>query len=207
MTKQAHRASDDRAKENSEFQVELKDQRITQAILNKAIDRMSAKFGFLQGPGAAHMNVGQKVLDPSDPGAGPAKFKEYGLHSGGAKVINLLTEVLNDSKKTENTLLVSEKDAQVAYESFMKDTSKSIDIKQQAIIAKSEEKANAEQDKVDSESAKSTSVAMLGELSDYKGQLHTSCDFLLKNFDGRQQARDEEMQALKQATAILSGMK
>ena len=121
--------------------------------------------------------------------------------------LSRLTEVLNDSKKTENTLLVSEKDAQVAYEGFMKDTSKSIDIKQQAIVAKSEEKANAEQDRSDSEAARTTSVAMLGELSDYKGQLHTSCDFLLKNFDARQQARDEEMQALKQATAILSGMK
>lgn len=115
--------------------------------------------------------------------------------------------MLNDSKKTEKTLLVSEKDAQVAYEGFMKDTSKSTDIKQQAIVAKSEEKANAEQDRSDSEAARTTSVAMLGELSDFKGQLHTSCDFLLKNFDGRQQARDEEMQALKQATAILGGMK
>merc|ERR1719421_849745 len=191
MTTQAHRASDDRAKENSDFQVELKDQRITQAILNKAIARMSEKYGFLQGPGAAHMNVGQKVLDPTDPGAGPARFTEYGHNAGGAKVINLLTEVLNDSKKTESTLLTSETDAQVAYEGFMKDTSKSIDIKQQAIVAKSEEKANAEQDRSDAEAARTTSVAMLGELSDYK----------------RQQARDEEMQALKQATAILSGMK
>jgi len=207
MTTQAHRASDDRAKENADFQVELKDQRITQAILNKAIARMSEKFGFLQGPGAAHMDVGNKVNDASDPGAGPAKFKEYGHNAGGAKVINLLTEVLNDSKKTEKTLLTSETDAQVAYEGFMQDTSKSIDIKQQAIVAKSEEKANAEQDRSDSEAARSTSVTMLGELSDYKGQLHTSCDFLLKNFDARQQARDEEMQALKQATAILGGMK
>jgi len=207
MATQAHRASDDRAAENSDFQVELKDQRITQAILNKAIARMSEKFGFLQGPGAAHMDVGNKVNDATDPGAGPAKFASKSLHSGGAKVIGLLTEVLNDSKKTEKTLLVSEKDAQVAYEGFMKDTSKSTDIKQQAIVAKSEEKANAEQDRSDSEAARTTSVAMLGELSDFKGQLHTSCDFLLKNFDGRQQARDEEMQALKQATAILGGMK
>ena len=41
----------------------------------------------------------------------------------------------------------------------------------------------------------------------YKEQLHSSCDFVLKNFDIRQTARDEEIEALKQAKAILSGAK
>jgi hypothetical protein len=207
MKVQAQRASHDRGAENADFQQELKDQRITQAILNKAIGRMSEKFGFMQGPGAAHMDVGNKVNDATDPGAGPAKFASKELHSGGAKVIGLLTEVLNDSKKTESTLLTSEKDAQVAYEGFMKDTSKSTDIKQQAIVAKSEEKANAEQDRSDAKTSKVSSVKMLGELNDYKGQLHGNCDFLIANFDSRQQARTEEMEALSQATSILSGMK
>jgi hypothetical protein len=206
MTKQATRATDDRSKENADFQVELKDQRVTQAILNKAKGRMEQKFGFIQAPGKTMMKL-SAPRDPTDPGDGPAAFKEKSLHAGGAKVIALLNSVIDDSKKTEKTLLTSEKDAQVAYEGFMKDTSKSIDIKQQAIVTKTEEKATAEQDKIDAESAKSASIKMLGELNDYKGQLHSSCDFLLKNFDGRQQAREEEMQALKQADAILSGMK
>ena len=60
---------------------------------DEAIARMSEKFGFLQGPGAAHMDVGNKVNDASDPGAGPAKFKEYGHNAGGAKVINLLKDI------------------------------------------------------------------------------------------------------------------
>lgn len=204
MTEQAKRASSDRAKENADFQVELNDQRITQGILNKAIERMNQKYGFIQQPGKAHMNLsGTKT----DPGAGPAAFKDKELHSGGAKVIGLLNEVLDDSKKTEKELLTSETDAQVAYEGFMKDTSKSIDAKQKSIVQKTEEKATAEQDKTAAETAKVASVKMLEDLNDYKGQLHSSCDFLLKNFDARQQARTEEMEALKQADAILGGMK
>merc|ERR1712107_259318 len=45
------------------------------------------------------------------------------------------------------------------------------------------------------------------ELSAYNAELHASCDFILKNFDIRQTARDEEIEALKQAKAILSGAK
>ncbi len=33
------------------------------------------------------------------------------------------------------------------------------------------------------------------------------CDFVMKNFETRQTARDEEIEALKQAKAILSGAK
>lgn len=204
MTVQAKRAGDDRGRENADFQVELNDQRVTQAILQKALQRMEQKYAFFQGPGAAHMNLsGTKT----DPGNGPAAFKEYSHNAGGQKVIGLLNSVIEDSKKQEKVVLVSEKDAQLAYEGFMKDTSKSIDIKQKAIVAKNEEKANAEQDRTDAETAKSASIKMLEELNDYKSQLHGSCDFLLKNFDIRQASRIEEMDALKQASAILGGMK
>jgi len=37
--------------------------------------------------------------------------------------------------------------------------------------------------------------------------LHQSCDFVMKNFKLRQSARDEEIQAMQQAIAILSGAK
>merc|ERR1712032_465096 len=50
-------------------------------------------------------------------------------------------------------------------------------------------------------------VTELEELSNYNAELHKSCDFITKNFDLRQTARDEEVEALKQAKAILSGAK
>merc|ERR1719235_519272 len=47
----------------------------------------------------------------------------------------------------------------------------------------------------------------LEQLSNYNAELHQSCDFVMKNFEIRQTARDEEVEALKQAKAILSGAK
>jgi len=47
----------------------------------------------------------------------------------------------------------------------------------------------------------------LEQLANMNEQLHKSCDFILKNFDIRQQAREEEIEALKEAKAILSGAK
>lgn len=122
-------------------------------------------------------------------------------------MVNLLESVIADSKATEKDLLVSETDAQQAYEGFMKDTSKSIDIKQQAVVAKTSEKATAEGDKTAADTAKAAAIKMLEEQSDYKSQLHGSCDFLISNFDMRQEARAQEMEALRQADGILSGMK
>ena len=44
-------------------------------------------------------------------------------------------------------------------------------------------------------------------LANENADLHSGCDFVLKNFDVRQQARDEEVDALKQSIMILSGAK
>merc|ERR1711966_376913 len=44
-------------------------------------------------------------------------------------------------------------------------------------------------------------------VKDTNADLHKSCDFTLNNFDIRQEARDQEVEALRQAKAILSGAK
>merc|ERR1719498_2190538 len=98
----------------------------------------------------------------------------------------------------------AEEDAQKTYEDFVKETNGSIEAKSKDIVNKAEDKAEAEADLVQTEEAKSAVQLELEQLSNYNGQLHTSCDFVLKNFDLRQTARDEEIEALRQAKAILS---
>merc|ERR1719171_967525 len=87
----------------------------------------------------------------------------------------------------------SEEDAQKAYEDFVKDTNNSIEEKSKDIVNKSE--------------SKEAVMLELEQLANYKAELHSSCDFVMKNFEIRQTARDEEIEALKQAKAILSGAK
>ncbi len=68
-------------------------------------------------------------------------------------------------------------------------------------------KAKADADlEVTNEDLKTTSADLI-TLSQLNGQLHADCDFILKNFDVRQKARGEEIEAIKEAKAILSGAK
>merc|ERR1712194_750315 len=97
----------------------------------------------------------------------------------------------------------AEEDAQKAYEDFVKETNASIEAKSKDIVNKSENKAQAEADLVQAKEAKEATMLELEQLSNFNAQLHTSCDFVMKNFELRQTSRDEEVEALKQAKAIL----
>merc|ERR1712194_362687 len=105
----------------------------------------------------------------------------------------------------EAEVIRAEEDAQKAYEDFVKETNASIETKTKEIINKSEEKAKSETDLTQANADKDAVLLELEQLSNDNAELHQSCDFVMKNFEIRQTARDEEVEALKQAKAILSG--
>merc|ERR1719195_1283158 len=119
----------------------------------------------------------------------------------------MIQQIISDAKAMEAEAIRSEEDAQKAYEDFVKETNASIEAKSKDIVNKSETKAKAESDLVETKEAKEDTLLELEQLSNYNAELHQSCDFVMKNFDVRQTARDEEIEALKQAKAILSGAK
>merc|ERR1719158_665367 len=119
----------------------------------------------------------------------------------------MIQQIINDAKAMEAETIRSEEDAQKAYEDFVKETNASVEAKSKDIVNKSESKAKAEADLVEAQEAKEATMLELEQLSNYNAQLHQSCDFVQKNFEVRQTARDEEVEALRQAKAILSGAK
>merc|ERR1719301_182458 len=121
--------------------------------------------------------------------------------------MGMIQQIINDAKAMEAEAIKSEEDAQKAYEDFVKDTNASIEEKSKDIVNKSEEKAKAEADKTEAEEAKENVMLELEQLSNEAADLHKACDFVIKNFEIRQTAREEEVEALKQAKAILSGAK
>merc|ERR1712187_417593 len=76
MQEQMKRASENREAANADYQETISDQRLTQAILNKALQRMQLvyseavydKYGkraqFIQQPGAAHIATSGNHTDP-----------------------------------------------------------------------------------------------------------------------------------------------
>jgi len=200
MQLQMKRAGEDREKENKEFQTTVADQRETQRLLKAALsilqDFYGKKAAFLQG----------RRQEPAGPPPPPG-FEEYKKNAASGGVMDMIQQIISDAKAMEAEAIRSEEDAQKAYEDFVKETNASIEAKSKEIVNKSELKAKAESELVETKEAKEAVMLELEQLSNYNAELHQSCDFVMKNFDVRQTARDEEVEALKQAKAILSGAK
>merc|ERR1719426_739498 len=117
----------------------------------------------------------------------------------------MIQKIIDDAKSLEAEAIRAEEDAQKAYEDFVKETNASIEANNKDIVNKSDVKAKTEISLVKSKEGKESVMVELQQLSNHEADLHNSCDFVMKNFDIRQTARDEEIEALKQAKAILSG--
>jgi len=200
MQVQMKRAGEDREKENKEFQSTVADQRATQKLLKAALTVLQDFYG----KKAALLQRSKQ--EPAGPPPPPG-FEAYKKNAASGGVMDMISQIISDAKAMEAEAIRSEEDAQKAYEDFVKETNASIETKSKEIVNKSEEKSKAETDLVETKEAKEAVMLELEQLSNYNAELHQSCDFVLKNFDVRQTARDEEIEALKQAKAILSGAK
>jgi len=183
------RAAEIRLAANKEFQMTVTDQKATQEILAKALDRLKAfyaKGSFLQ--------LGKKNAQPG-----------YKKNSGSSSVMSMIDHIIEESKAEEQDAIKAENDANAAYTEFNADASASVESMTQSMNNKAEELA-----KVDMSHAKATgslraTEADLLSLLKYVSELHGTCDYLLRYFDVRQQKRGEEIEALQQAKAIFSG--
>jgi len=198
MNVQMKRAGEDREKENQEFQQTVADQRASQKLLQAALNILK---GFYEKKEAAFLQK-QPAGPPPPPG-----FKEYKKNESSGGVMGMIQQIINDAKAMETEAIRSEEDAQKAYEDFVKETNSSVEEKTKSMVNKAEEKAKSEKDLTQANEDKEATLLELEQLSNYNAELHQSCDFVTKNFEIRQTARDEEIEALKQAKAILSGAK
>merc|ERR1712032_803493 len=131
----------------------------------------------------------------------------YKKQGGAGGVMGLMEQIIGDAKAMEVEAVRDEADAQKAYEALVQDSNRSIEKKSKEVVNKSDLKAKAELSHRDKTTDRENTLLHLEQLSNTKVELHSSCDFIVKNFDIRQTARDEEVEALRQAKAILSGAK
>jgi len=194
---QLKRAGEDREKQNKEFQETVSDQRATQKLLAQALNVLNSFY-------AKKAKAFLQKADPAGPPPPPG-FESYKKNAAAPGVVGMIQQIINDAKAMEAETIRAEEDAQKAYENFVKDTNGSVEEKSKDIVHKSSTKAKAEGDLVQAKDDHEAVLLELEQLGNYKANLHSSCDFVVKNFEIRQSARDEEIEALKQAKAILSG--
>lgn len=195
VSTEVKKASQAREAQNSEFQTTVADQRATQSILNKALLRL--KDFYTKG-------IGKKVLLQAGQ-TPPVKFNSYKTNAGASPVMGLIEQIIEDSKKLEAEATATEYQAQADYEKFVKDSNDMIAQLSEAVTTKTKNKAAAGQDAAEAQSDHDSTMAELESLAAYEGDLHGQCDFVLKNFEVRQKARLQEMEAIQSAKAILSG--
>jgi len=196
-------SSQTREAENAVFQQTLADHRLMFITLQKAINRMKqVYFSALQNQlGASQI---QNSSAGQDPGDGPAEFKTY-TQADGSRVVALLEGIQEDIKKTTDEAVKDDERAKAEYESLMKDSNRIILTAKRAISDMSGELARKQEESLIANSDLAESDTELSRLSVIFGDLHGTCDFLLRNFAARQAARSQEVDALNEAKAILSG--
>jgi len=196
---QLKRAGEDRENQNKEFQVTVADQRATQKLLAAALNILK---GFYEKAALVQKQAQTKQATGQAP---PPGFKSYEKNAASGGVMGMMQGIIDDAKAMEAEAIRGEEDSQKAYEDFVKDSNASIEEKTKDIVSKSDMKAKAEGDKVEAETELESTMGELEQLANENADLHKSCDFTLKNFELRQTARDDEIEALKQALAMFSG--
>jgi len=203
MAVQMKRAGEDREKENKDFQMTVADQRATQKLLNAALEILK---GFYAKKNETFKGVTLDQQEPAGPPP-PGGFKDYSKNKQAGGVQGMIQSIIDDAKAMENEAIVDEEDAQKAYENFIKESNSSTEEKELEATNKKGEKAKSDEVLVESTEARDAAIGELETLAEANAALHQSCDFVMKNFELRQSARDEEIQAMNQAIAILSGAK
>merc|ERR1719191_1920319 len=98
-----------------------------------------------------------------------------------------------------------EQKSQADYSDYVAATTSSIEADRESIAEKEKQLASAESEKSETEESQLANQASLDKLAELLQGLHNQCDYVIKYFDIRQQMRAEEMDAINEAKAILSG--
>merc|ERR1712125_86518 len=93
------------------------------------------------------------VQEPAGPPPPPG-FEAYKKNAAAGGVMGMIQQIINDAKAMEAEVIRSEEDAQKAYEDFVKETNASIEAKSKDIVNKSEMRARAEEELVETKENK-----------------------------------------------------
>lgn len=203
---------EDRKAENAVFVESKKDAQTTIDILKAAITKMVEVYGkkpgsFLEQPGA---DVTAVSATASAPGSAPAGFTNQGQttkkQGDGNEVLHLLRTIQEDAEKELSTIVESESDAENAYDEAMRQATNEKNGALKAIASGEKRRATAEGNK---QSADENADSLSQEARDLLAQLDSTkseCNEVLTHFKQMQVRGKDEIESLKQAKTVLSGL-
>merc|ERR1719201_3075305 len=201
LTKEIATHTAEVAEMNKQMKV-ASEEREAQDVLSKALARL--KVFYEGGASAKAPSLVQQVLSgDATPGAAappePKGFDKYENNRGATGVMTMIQNIIDEAAQMEKDALKAEMDAQAAYEEFIKNSNASIATTNGLIAKKSDQKGATTAAKVEAEADRAAA------LEDAERLQATNGDILLKNFEVRQAARTQELEALAEAKAVFSG--
>jgi len=198
------RASEDRKMENHQFQMTVSDQMTMVDALKAALGKLSAFYNrasLVQKDAPLTEAANARILHEAP------KFQEYQDSGSSNHVMTLLQKLIGEAKVVVQESQHAEQEAEKAYEALITETNDAVKGKSRMITDKGEQLASVEADKFQAMEDKDVLVSELEALAQTRAELHGQCDYIIKNFEVRQQARSNEMDKLNEVKAILRGMK
>jgi chromosome segregation ATPase len=166
----------------------------------------TAPPGGIAGTGISFAQVSAHVQHKAAPPPPPETFGAYTKASEENSGVTAMMDLLiKDLDKDMTEAKTAEKDAQADYEVLMKDSATKRVSDSKLLTEKTATKADLEGDLETYSEAKVSSTKKLMATEQYISSLHAECDWLLKYFDVRKEARDAEIDSLSKAKAVLSG--
>jgi predicted nucleic acid-binding Zn-ribbon protein len=148
----------------------------------------------------------EEDADEEDPPPPPESVGEYKKQDGGnTGVVGLIDSIIQDLDAEISEMKTEEKQSQQAYEELVKDSTEKRAMNAKSITEKEGAKADLEERLHKMEIERKGLLKEASDTAEYLQSVHDECDWLLANFDVRKQARAGEVEALKKATAVLSG--
>jgi len=153
--------------------------------------------------GIAGTGIGFVQAAPPPPPAANLAYKNKGEESSG--VIQMIDNLVNDVEKENQVMKLEEEDAQDDYEKFMEDAkSKRAADSKSMTDAEGSLAETGEQLVTDKGTLKDKNTELM-ETDKYLSTLHADCDFLIKYYDMRKEARTGEIDAMGKAKDVLNG--
>merc|ERR1719476_685042 len=136
----------------------------------------------------------------------PESFNAYSKKSEeGAGVTQMIDLLIQELDKELQEAEIDEKDAQKDYQTLMAESSTKRADDSKSISDKTASKASQEEALEKEQDSKAASGKELMSTLKYIHSLHGECDWLLKFYDARMEARTGEIDALGKAKAVLNG--
>jgi len=129
--------------------------------------------------------------------------KYHGAQAEATGIVGILEVILSDFERTIAKTTQDEEDAEAAFEMFEKDTNDEIQEKSDRIKEATAELKQTEADIVDQEQALKDAEELLASAKASLEELEPMCVAGAETWEERKKAREEEIEALKAALAIL----